>query len=100
VPQTLPIRIGDYIYYRKFDNPADCLTLYRFPIESLQERGLKESQVPQMKLNHDNDPEFKAETIDEFPEEVVFSIVDLKEYYANFATKDERIKEFVERITD
>lgn len=53
-----------------------------------------------MKLNHDNDPEFKAETIDEFPEEVVFSIADLKEYYANFATKDERIKEFVERITD
>ncbi len=56
--------------------------------------------MPLIKVNHDNDPEFKAETVDEFPEEVVFSIGDLKEYYANFATKDPRIKEFVERITD
>lgn len=56
--------------------------------------------MPHIKLNHDNDPEFKAETMDEFLEEVVFSIGDLKEYYANFATKDPRIKEFVEMLTD
>ena len=96
----LPIRVGDFIYYRRFDNPADSMTLYRFPIDELKERGLKESEVPQMKINHDNDPEFKAETIEEFPEEVVFSLSDLKEFYASFALKDERIKDFVERITD
>lgn len=84
----MPIRVGDFIYYRRFDNPADCMTLYRFPLDELKERGLKESEVPLMKLNHDNDPEIKAETIEEFPEEVVFSLGDLKEYYANFATKD------------
>jgi len=53
-----------------------------------------------MKDNHDGDPSFKAETIEEFPEEIVFGLEDLKEYYANFATKDPRIKDFVERITD
>jgi len=31
--------------------------------------------------NPDGDPTIKEETIDEFPEEVVFSIGDLKEYY-------------------
>ena len=30
-----PIRIDDHIYYRRVDNPADALTLYRFPIEEL-----------------------------------------------------------------
>ena len=35
VSKVLPLRIGDYIYYRRFDNPADALTLYRFPLEEL-----------------------------------------------------------------
>jgi hypothetical protein len=76
------------------------MTLYRFPLEELRERGLKEADVPLMKINHDNDPEFKAETIETFPEEVVFSIGDLKEFYSNFAMRDQRIKDFVERITE
>jgi hypothetical protein len=35
IPRVLPIRIGDYIYYRRIDNPADAITVYRFPIEEL-----------------------------------------------------------------
>lgn len=31
----MPIRIEDFIYYRRLDNVADCLTLYRFPVEEL-----------------------------------------------------------------
>lgn len=46
VPQVLPARMGDYIYYRKFDNPADSLTLYRFPIDKLAQWGFKEGEVP------------------------------------------------------
>ena len=42
VPQILPIRIGQYIYYRRFDNPADSMTLYRFPLEELSKRGFSE----------------------------------------------------------
>ena len=43
VPQVLPVRIGDYVYYRRFDNPADAITLYRFPLEELKARGLSEA---------------------------------------------------------
>ena len=32
VPRVMPIQIGDYYYYRRIDNPADCMTLYRFPV--------------------------------------------------------------------
>ena len=35
VPRTMPIKIDEHIYYRRFDNPADSLSLYRFPIEKL-----------------------------------------------------------------
>lgn len=28
-----PVRIGDFIYYRKLDNAADRMTLYRFPYD-------------------------------------------------------------------
>ena len=100
VQRVLPLRIGDYIYYRRVDNPADAITLYRFPLDELKRRGYSEGEVPQLMTNPDGDPTIKEETIDEFPEEVVFSIGDLKEYYQNFATKDERIKDFVERVTD
>jgi hypothetical protein len=67
VPRVLPIRIGDYIYYRRFDNPADSLTVYRFPIEELKARGLNEGQLPVMKIS-DDEVEQKSETIEEFPE--------------------------------
>ena len=93
------MRIGDYIYYRRFDNPADSITLYRFPIEELKARGLNEGQVPNLKISYD-ETEKKSETLEEFPEDVVFSIGDLKQMYQDFAHIDSRIKEFVERITD
>jgi hypothetical protein len=51
-------------------------------------------------MNPDGDPTKVEETIEDFPEEVVFSVGDLREYYEAFATRDPRIKEFVERITD
>jgi hypothetical protein len=35
VPKVLPVKIKDYIYYRKFDNSADSMTLYRFPADEL-----------------------------------------------------------------
>ena len=35
VPVVKPIRIDDYIYYRRMDNMADSLTLYRFPVDEL-----------------------------------------------------------------
>ena len=34
-PSILPIRIDDHIYYRRMDNMADSMTLYRFPIDQL-----------------------------------------------------------------
>ena len=37
VPVVKPIRIDDYIYYRRMDNIADSLTLYRFPVDELAE---------------------------------------------------------------
>ena len=40
------------------------------------------------------------ERLDEWPEEQVFNFGDLVEFYKEFALKDERIKEFVERIKE
>ena len=34
-PAIVPIRIDNYIYYRRMENVADALTLYRFPINEL-----------------------------------------------------------------
>lgn len=54
-----------------------------------------------MFINHDDVENVeKSETLKEFPEKIVFSIKDLKEMYENFALKDERIKEFIERINE
>lgn len=78
--KVLPVRIGEYIYYRRFENPADAITLYRFSIEELKNRGLSEGQLPNLKVNHDDMIE-KSETISDFPEETVFSIDDLKLFY-------------------
>ena len=38
---TEPIKVGEYIYYRNHNNPADSLTLYRFPVQELQRYGFK-----------------------------------------------------------
>jgi hypothetical protein len=37
VPRALPILIDDYIYYRRNDNPAEILTLFRFPVDQLKQ---------------------------------------------------------------
>ena len=73
------------------NNPADSLSLYRFPFDDLQKYGFTEGEVPYGK-NEDE--------IANFPEEVVFSIKDLTLLYKDFATKDETIKDFVEKITE
>jgi hypothetical protein len=70
MPKVLPVRIGEYIYYRRFENPADAITLYRFPIEELKNRGLSEGQLPNLNVNHDDMIE-NSETISDFPEETV-----------------------------
>ena len=41
-----------------------------------------------------------AELERDFPEEVLFSIEDLVQYYRDYALADERIKDFVERIKE
>jgi hypothetical protein len=96
VPRILPIRIGDYIYYRRFENPADSLTVYRFPLEELKACGLNEGQVPNLRLSEDEN----VESIEDFPEQPVFGLGDMKEFYHDFAGKDPRIKDFVERVAD
>lgn len=68
--------IGDYIYYRRFDNPADSMTLYRFPKEQLEKYGFKEGEVPHMKVQDDLTK--PPEDQEAFPEETVFSLADLK----------------------
>lgn len=42
VNTILPVRIGEYIYYRKPNNSADLLSLYRFPIDELEKAGFTE----------------------------------------------------------
>lgn len=37
VPRALPILIDNYIYYRRNDNPAEVLTLFRFPVDQLKQ---------------------------------------------------------------
>ena len=35
IPKVLPLKIGDYIYYRRIENQADSISLYRFPVDEL-----------------------------------------------------------------
>ena len=46
---TEPVKIGKWIYYRKADNPADSLSLYRFPVDELQPYGFTLGQVPYLR---------------------------------------------------
>ena len=51
VPRLLPVVIGKDIYYRRIHNPADCLTLYRYPLEEL----LREQTEDDYELSEHND---------------------------------------------
>ena len=44
-----PLRVAEWIYYRKVDNSADAMTLYRFPVDELQRYGFELGQVPYLK---------------------------------------------------
>ena len=35
VPSLIPLRIDDHLYYRRIENMADSMTLYRFPVDQL-----------------------------------------------------------------
>lgn len=71
--------IDDHLYFRKIDNPADSLTLYKTPYHKslLSEIPLLDEKV-----------------------ETVFSLNDLIAFYKNYAVYDERIKAFCEKITE
>jgi hypothetical protein len=43
-PRGLPVVMDEYIYYRRIDNAADSLTLYRFPIDQLKEWNETEAE--------------------------------------------------------
>lgn len=47
IPQLRPIEIEDYIYYRRIENAADVLTVYRFPV----------SELPKWELLHEKKEE-------------------------------------------
>ena len=107
VPALEPIKIDDYIYYRRFDNPADSLTLYRFPVDELEKYGCSQGEVPFFKSPYrdieemDEEDQVKYKKLEEeFPEEIVFQIGDLVTFYQDCAIKDERIKEFVEKLKE
>lgn len=69
VAKSLPVRIGDFIYYRRIENPADQLTLYRFPVDELQPRELGEGDLPQLQMAHDEVEDVqKSEDLKDFPE--------------------------------
>ena len=73
-----PIRIGDWIYYRNFTNPADSLTLYRFPIDELENYGFKIGQMPYLREATDEDEHEVLEKLEKlkqsWPEETVFTL--------------------------
>ena len=46
IPIPEPVKVGDYIYYRRADNAADNMTLYNFPCSELQKFGIHEGEVP------------------------------------------------------
>ena len=79
VPFATPMLIDDFLYFRKIDNIADSLTLYRRPAQG-QELG----EVP---------------SIDGPEVEIMFSLKDLIKFYGTYAVYDDRIKEFCEKIT-
>ena len=80
VPRALPLLIDSHLYFRRIDNPADSLTLYRIAAEG---RDLGESP-----------------SIDFPGVETVFSLKDLIAFYEKYSMYDERIKVFCEKVTE
>lgn len=66
------------------------MTLYRFPCQELKAFDIEKGELPTPTL----------ENVDKFPEETVFSLVDLVQMYKKYALHDERIKDFVEKMKD
>lgn len=66
-------------------NPADALTLYRFPVVELQKYGFSEAQKPFLHEPEDSEDEEAVARYhllrQEWPEEVVFHLGDLVELY-------------------
>lgn len=77
VPLATPVVIDDYFYFRKIDNAADCLSIYR--------RATLGQDVGEV-------PSDDSET--------VFSLKDLVLYYETYAKFDERIRTFCEKVTE
>ena len=80
VPRALPLLIDSYLYFRRIENPADSLSIYRVPAE-----GHDLGETPKL---------------DSPLLETVFSLKDLINFYETYAMHDERIKMFCEKITD
>ena len=77
VPLATPVVIDDYFYFRKIDNAADCLSIYR--------RATLGQDVGEV-------PSGDSET--------VFSLKDLVLYYEQYGKFDERIRTFCEKVTE
>ena len=80
VPHAIPILIDGYLYFRNILNPADSMTLYRHPAEGVKDLG----EVP----------------IITDATEIIFSLNDIIKFYKNYALRDQRIKQFCEKITE
>ena len=105
IPRAVPVKIDDYIYYRRVDNPADSLTLYRFPVDELpnwqvdghdvigkDESPMQASafscNIPSYPQDPELDDKFDHARIEEikkhnetFPEEEIFKLRDLTLFY-------------------
>ena len=85
ISKVEPIQIGEYIYYRRAENAADNLTLYRFPVSELQKYGLK-NEVPYLRkpstddLDEEQQEEY-SRLEQEFPEKTLFNLSDLVNFY-------------------
>ena len=107
----IPVRIDNHIYYRRTDNLADNLTLYRFPVDQLAEwhdfanahqsesdddmhsrlrqKSSLLSQVPPYphdpdlneSLTNKEKEEAKARFANDYPEQKVFCLRDLERLY-------------------
>jgi hypothetical protein len=71
--------IDSMLYFRRIDNPADSLSIYR-----CQALGRDLGEIPAL----------DDET------ETIFNLNDLVSFYQNYAVYDSRIKEFGEKITE
>ena len=102
ISEAIPLKIGEHIYYRRTDNPADNLTLYRFPVDELERFEIEYGEMPYLKepMDLSNDEEmWKYKQLEkEFPEEVVFSLNDIVTWYQQNSLQNETIKDFVEKV--